>query len=260
MMKTGLYEDVHYLRTESRLLGIPLTFYVYAVDGLLVDTGPASQREDIIPFLERSAIREVALTHAHEDHCGLAAWIQQNLDVPVYLHEALHAEVGTDARLPLYRKLAWDSRKAFTPRPLPEVFRTPKYRFEILPAPGHTPDHVVLWEKERGWLFTGDFFLGVSQVVAFRGEESGRSIDSLKRLIALGADTLFTAHAGVLTEGTRHLTRRLEFLEELRGKVHELRAEGLSDRAIARRLLPRRKLITLISVGEWSTRHLVRGL
>ncbi|MGC8724144.1 MAG: MBL fold metallo-hydrolase [Acidobacteriota bacterium] len=260
MIKTGLHEDVHYLRTESRLLGIPLAFYVYAVDGLLVDTGPASQRGVIIPFLERSAIREVALTHAHEDHCGLAAWIQENLRVPIYLNEVQHGEAASDARLPPYRRLAWGSRKAFRPLPLPPVIETPSHRFEILPAPGHTPDHVVLWEREKGWLFTGDFFLGVSQVVAFQDEESGRSIDSLKRMIGLGADTLFTAHSGVLSEGRRHLTRRLEFLEELRGKVQTLRADGLSDRAIARRLLPRGKLITLISMGEWSTRHLVRGL
>jgi glyoxylase-like metal-dependent hydrolase (beta-lactamase superfamily II) len=260
MMKAGLHEDVHYLRTESRLLGIPLAFYVYAVEGLLVDTGPASQRQVIIPFLKRSAIRQVALTHAHEDHCGLAAWIQQNLRVPIYLNEAQHGEVASDARLPLYRRLAWGPRKAFRPLPLPPVIETPNHRFEILPAPGHTPDHVVFWEREKGWLFTGDFFLGVSQVVAFQDEVSGRSIDSLKRLIGLGADTLFTAHSGILSEGRRHLNRRLEFLEELRAKVHELRAEGLSDRAIARRLLPRRKLITLISLGEWSTRHLVRGL
>ena len=260
MTRTGVHEGVRFIRTEASLLGIPLAYFVYEVDGLLVDTGPYSQRRRILPFLEKHPPRQVVLTHAHEDHCGLAAWVQERFGVPVMVHEAYHEEARADARLPIYRRLAWGARPAFHPDPLPEVVVTPHHRFEVLPSPGHTAHHVVLLERERKWLFTGDFYLGVSQVVAFEDEVADHAVASMRAMLELEVDTLFTAHAGVITDGRLRFRERLAFLEDLRGKVVDLRARGLSDRQIARRLLPRRKLITLVSAGEWSTRNLVRGL
>jgi hypothetical protein len=43
------------------------------------------------------------------------------------------------------------ARTAFG-RPL---YTVEAYLFEVIPTPGHCPDHVCLFEREQGWLFNG---------------------------------------------------------------------------------------------------------
>ena len=58
-----------------------------------------------------------------------------------------------------YRRLAWGRRPRLEAGALGPGLRTRELRFDVLETPGHSPDHVCLWEPERGWLFTGDLFL-----------------------------------------------------------------------------------------------------
>ena len=32
--------------------------------------------------------------------------------------------------------------------------------FQVIYTPGHSPDHICLFEHKHGWLFTGDLFVG----------------------------------------------------------------------------------------------------
>ena len=102
---------------RARLLSTKIKVYLYYVDGLLVDTGPESMATEIVPFYESLRIRQATLTHLHEDHCGMAAWLQERWNIPVYCHPELVDEAAQDARLPLYRRLIWKGAGHFTPRP-----------------------------------------------------------------------------------------------------------------------------------------------
>lgn len=244
-------------RTHARFLAFSMPYCVYFVDGLLVDTGPHSLRKRLRPFLAGLPVDQVALTHLHEDHCGLA-YLFSERGVPVYCLPESVADASREPRLPLYRRLVWGRRPAFEAQPLPEVVRTPQHEFQVLRAPGHTPLHALFYEASRGWLFTGDFFLTTRPRVVFLEEDLRATLASLKSLEGLHVRVLFDAHSGPLHEGARLLARKRAALEELGERVATLRARGLDDRAIDRTLFPKKPLITWFSRGEWTSLRMIQ--
>ena len=257
MLELEVFEGITVGRMRARFLTISLPYFLYFVDGLLIDTGPHSLRRDLEPLLAGLPIEQVALTHIHEDHCGLAAFLAAK-GVPIRCLADSVEEAAREPRLPLYRRLVWGRRPAFPASPLPETVRTPHHEFRVVKAPGHTPRHVLFHEASRGWLFTGDFFLTARPRLVFFEEDVSATLDTLKRLEDLHVRILFDAHGGPLPDGARLLARKRAYLEELGERVAGLRAQGLDERAIDRRLFPKRPLISRFSRGEWASLHMVR--
>ena len=257
MVKVTHFEGVTVGRILAKLLATTIPYHLYFVDGLLVDTGPHSLRRELLPFLHGLPIEQVALTHIHEDHCGLAADLAAR-GVPILCPAESVEDAAHEARLPLYRRLIWGRRPPFPAGPLPDTLRTPGHTFQVLKGPGHTEHHVLFYEAERGWLFSGDFYLTARPRLVFGGEDLSATLATLKRLERLDVRVVFDTHAGPLPDGAQRLAQKREFLEDLGGRVADLRAQGLDDRAIDRRLFPRKPLITYFSRGEWASIHMVR--
>ncbi len=244
---------------QARLLNYRLKVFVFAVDDLLVDAGSWSLRRPFWSFFGDRMPRRVALTHMHEDHCGNAAALAERGAAILAPASGLD-QASVEPRLPLYRRLIWGRRPAFPALPLPGLLETERHAFSVLPGPGHTADHVLFHEASRGWLFTGDFFLTASPRVIFQDEDLRVTLETLERLSALDFGTLFDTHQGPLENGPALLRRKRDYLLDLEGRVSALRAEGLPDEAIDRRLFPGKPLITHVSRGEWSSLHMVRTL
>ncbi len=259
-MNISSYEDVIYGQWEVTILQSKLSVFIYFVDGLLVDTGPGSLGKDIKIFFQDHEINQVALTHIHEDHCGMAPWLQENIDVPIFLHRDSIDVAEKKAPLPLYRLRLWGERLPFRARIMPDEIRTPNHRFQPIDTLGHCPNHVVFYEKEKGWLFTGDVFVSIKQHVAFREENLAQTIESLKKLLELDFDTMFCAHSGVITNGHRQMEEKLEFLVELQEKIRVLEVRGLTPRQIDRKLFPVKHPMTDYSGGEGTSYHMVETL
>jgi glyoxylase-like metal-dependent hydrolase (beta-lactamase superfamily II) len=66
----------------------------------------------IIKFFQEKHIEQVALTHIHEDHTGMAAWLQRQKNIPIYLHEKAIPEAKQRAQYRLYRRIIWGKRMA----------------------------------------------------------------------------------------------------------------------------------------------------
>jgi glyoxylase-like metal-dependent hydrolase (beta-lactamase superfamily II) len=65
---------------------------------------------------------------------------------------------------------------------------------EIIPAPGHTPDSIALWDARNGLLFTGDMYYP-GPIYLFRPETDLDAYEtSSARMAALGAKLLLPAH------------------------------------------------------------------
>jgi len=259
-MNLSIYKDVIYSQWEVSILTSKLSVFIYFVDGLLVDTGPKSLEKKIIQFFQDQKINQVVLTHVHEDHCGMAPWLHENIEAPIYLHKGSIGAAAKKAPLPLYRLRLWGERLPFHAQEMPEEIRTPNHRFQPIDTLGHCANHVVLHEKEKGWLFTGDVFVAIKQHVAFREENLAQMIETLKKLLKLDFDTLFCAHSGVITNGHRQMEEKLEFLLELQEKVHVLEAQGLTPRQIDRKLFPIKHPMTDYSGGEGTSYHMVETL
>lgn len=262
-LKTFQHEDVQCARVIARLLFVKIPVYLFFVDGLLVDTGPSALASEILSFYKSLDIKQVAITHLHEDHCGLADYLVKERGVPVYTHPDSVEEAAKDAKFPFYRRLIWKERVAFSARAIGDVLETPNHRFNVIRVPGHTSSHLAFHEPERGWLFTGDFFLTSRPILTFRDEDVPATMESLIRLLELDFDVLFCSHSGVINRGKVLMEGKLRYLEELRGRIMEMTDKGMSERRIVKALFPmnrKRTLIQLLSGGEWSSRNMVRSL
>ena len=260
MLTISYHEDVICAQDEVPLLSTTLPVSFFLVDGLLVDTGPSSLAEISTVFFNEHEIDQVVLTHVHEDHCGMAGWLQKNKHIPVYIHRDAVASASKKASLPLYRLRIWGERLPFRAQAMPVEIRTPNHRFQPIDTPGHCASHLVFYEKEQGWLFTGDAFVSIKQRVAFREENLGQMIESLKKLLKLDFDTIFCAHSGVVTDGHRLMEEKLAFLVELQEEVRALAEQGLTPRQIDRKLFPVKHPMVDLSEGEGTSYHMVKTL
>jgi glyoxylase-like metal-dependent hydrolase (beta-lactamase superfamily II) len=159
-----------------------------------------------------------------------------------------------------YRRLAWGGAERFRAEPLGNEVRTRSLCLEVLHTPGHSPDHVCLFEPERGWLFTGDLFLAERLRYLRSDEDLDALIASLHAVNRRPLRQVFCAHRGPLRDGPGALRRKPEVLEDLRGRVLDLLALGLPEREVTRRVVGREGPLTWISLGGFSARNFVRAL
>ena len=96
----------------------------------------------------------------------------------------------------IYRRVAWGRFTTVEAAPLPEVVEAGGVRLEVVETPGHSPDHVCFFERERGWLFTGDLFLAERQRYL-------RMDEDLATLIDVAAARVRAAHGARLLRAPR---------------------------------------------------------
>ncbi|HZJ84226.1 MAG TPA: MBL fold metallo-hydrolase [Syntrophomonadaceae bacterium] len=260
MIKAFNHEDVLCGHGKVKAFGTLMNVFLYNADGLLIDTGPIRLKSSI-DFFNSREINQVAITHIHEDHSGMAWWLQANKNVPLYLSDISNNEAKNKAKLPLYRIISWGKRLPFKPLPYADIIETDKHSFQILNTPGHAEDHVTLYEKQEGWLFTGDLFLSTKEFDCLREENIPQKIKSLQMLVKLDFDTIFCGHSGVHHKnGKGKLEEKLDFLLEVQAQTKELHEKGLGLKEIDKKLFPRKSPVYYVSTGEWSSYNIINSI
>ncbi len=89
---------------------------------------------------------------------------------------------------------------------------------EILHTPGHSPGHMCFWEKERGYLFTGDLVYKDTLFAYYPSTDPEAYLNSLERISALPVKHVFPAH--------HDLNIQSEILIRMRDAFRELSDEG----------------------------------
>jgi ribonuclease/clavin/mitogillin len=250
--------DVHRLSMSTvagRAAGYGVSAYV--TRGVLIDTGAPALADRIDAWAREARLRGVMLTHAHEDHAG-------NVDRLVALRLPIGAAAETLARVArpgpigVYRQWVWGA-----PRPVPDVIHVPVFEdpaLRLIPTPGHSSDHHVVWDEERATVFAGDLYLGI-RVRDVRPEEDPRALAaSLRTVLALAPETLYCAHRGRIAEPIPVLVRKAEWLAEMIGRMESLIRAGWSDRAVTREVFGRERAANYISGGDLSRRNFVRAV
>jgi glyoxylase-like metal-dependent hydrolase (beta-lactamase superfamily II) len=129
----------------------------------------------------------------------------------------------------------------------------------VLRTPGHSPDHICLFEPDQGWLFTGDAYIGGKDRALREGYDIHGIIASLKVLAVLPVRTIFSGSGSVRDHGSQLLRDKIAYLEELGERIRSLRDQGLSPRRIRRRLFGRDPYITYLTLWHFSGLRLVQS-
>lgn len=244
---------LHMRSWQGRLAGYEVSAYV--MGGVLVDTGAPRGWRDLQPAMRRLGVRGAIITHLHEDHAGNAAELA-GMGVPLLMHPSAEAALRHPERIGLYRRIVWGTPRALTgsvrsfdPAPL-----------EVLHLPGHTEEHLAVWDEERRILAGGDLFLGVKVRVAHGGESPQRLVESLRTAAALSPRLLLDAHRGAVRDPVPLLRAKIDWMETTIGEIRALHARGVGEREITRRVLGREELVGVVSRGEYSKREFVRAV
>ncbi len=218
-------------------LGPPLmTVYCYIIEHIMIDTGQSHMAKEVLNIARQSGVKQVFLTHHHEDHSGNAAVIQKTLDANVYGHGLTREKLKAPYPILPYQKYVWGKTTPVSVEPFPEKIDTPLGKIVLVHTPGHAKDHTVFLLPGKGVLFSGDLYLA-DHIKFFRSDEDmGTQIDSLKKVLDLDFDVLLCAHCPRQKKGKDHIRTKLEFLEHLYGSIIDLWKKGLSEKQIFNQL------------------------
>ncbi len=255
------YDEVRFFRVARTFAGRAVYWTgVYFVDGLLIDSGPPNISTEAERLFRELGVRACVTTHHHEDHAGNHALLSDRFGIVPAIHARGVERLARPERLQMYRRVAWGVPRPVRCDVLGATVETERFRFDVVQTPGHSDDHVVLHEPNRGWLFTGDLYLG-SRLKYVRADEDVHALmASLGRAIALEPSVLFCHHRGRIEQATGALRRKLDGMRELAGRVEQLYAEGRTPQEIARALPGRDLFWRVWTAGHFSKLNFVRAV
>ena len=238
---------------RGRAVGYEVSAYL--LNGVLVDTGFPGVAAEMAAAVRSFAPRGAVVTHWHEDHAGNAPPLAE-VGLPIHMHPDGEAVLRERPRIRFYRRIVWGRNpplmtplRAFDPSPL-----------QVIATPGHTADHIAVWDAERRIIASGDMFLGVKVRIAHPHESQTQLLNSLRTVMALEPRLLLDAHRGVVRNPAAMLAAKIAWMEETIGKITALATEGRSEREIQRLVLGREPFVGWVSRGEYSKLSYVRSV
>ncbi len=213
-----------------------MTVLLYVADGVVIDTGQFHMKQYVAEFLKERDLQYVLLTHHHEDHSGNAAMISRMHNISVFGHPLMIERMQAGYKIRFYQHLLFGKAEKVSVLPYPSVIESDNICFKPVHTPGHSKDHTVYLVEEKGWLFSGDLYLG-EKIKYFRaGENIAEQIRSLKKILKYDFQSLYCAHRLCPENGKIHLQRKLTFFETFYGNVRTLFEKGYPETAIIKEL------------------------
>jgi glyoxylase-like metal-dependent hydrolase (beta-lactamase superfamily II) len=244
---------VHLSTGRSRIAGYGVSLFL--TRNVLIDSAFPGVRAHVLRLASELRPHGVVLTHYHEDHSGNIAALA-GAGLPVHAADDSLSTLVALEPIGLYRRFVWSTPSRLTERPptfVPEGL-------ELIPSPGHSPDHHLVWDAEHETMFGGDLFLAVKVRVARGGEDPVALISSLRSAAALNPRRYFDSHRGLIDEPVRALNAKADWLEETVSRIGDRIREGASDAAITRELLGPEDWISWVSAGDLSRVNLVTAV
>ncbi len=173
----------------------------------------------------------ILLTHRHPDHAGAAGALSRRIGASVHAFPSCSPAAGRNGESDLQAG---------------DRIPTDAGDVEVVPTPGHTPDHVSFWWRERSALFAGDLMLGGmnTSLVASPEGDLGAYLDSLRRVRSLDLGVIYPTHGPPFTdpqEATEaYLAHRREREEQVLAAlgISEAEPEELVERVYGADLAP----------------------
>jgi glyoxylase-like metal-dependent hydrolase (beta-lactamase superfamily II) len=280
----------------------PINLYLIVEDPLtLIDTGPKTEESLAALHAEFKrldipieSLSRVILTHTHEDHCGLAAYLQKLSGAKVHVHEwELHnvsdrrenrvnrrllEQTGVppamiDQMADRYAEVKGYGESVEDVEPFRDdhefIFASGSLR--VVHTPGHTPGSCCLLRESNRLLLSGDTILKTitpNPVLnpdpidpARRFPSLGEYLVSLARIRSLAPTLIRTSHGADVTDYEEHFGRLIRHIRERLAQVVSLvPSEGVTAWEMSRRMFPTVKEIHLFLAVSEAIANLDQGV
>lgn len=246
--------------------------FCYFIDGLLIDTAQRNCEKLVLKHLPINEINQIALTHWHEDHTGNCAILQEKMhantsantqNACTYAHAYTQEKVKNSFSVLPYEKFLFGKIKPAKGvfEPFPEKIITPKHTIYPIFADGHSVDHTIFLEKNEGWLFSGDLFVGTKIKFFRKGEDIHKTIATLKKVMLEDFDTIFCGHYPQMSGGKALFARKIQYLEDFVGQVQQNVQKGIIQpkNIIKNMQLEERNLLKLLTFNDVSLAHMIQS-
>lgn len=162
-------------------------------------------------------------THYHRDHVGGLEVLSRECGLPVWTHELTAKKVGTH----LVQRHLSDGDSIV-------LNGVTNERWRVLHTPGHSWDHLCLFNAEEGVLLVGDMVASVGTILIAPGDGDMQVyLDQLDRLARLGATTALPAHGTTITDPKslfrRYVLHRLMREAKVLSALEAFGADGATD-------------------------------
>nr|WP_158068793.1 MBL fold metallo-hydrolase [Domibacillus epiphyticus] len=159
-----------------------------------------------------------------------------------------------------FRQGFWGIREGFTAAPLGESISSRNKNWSVVHTPGHSNDHVVLFNKETGILFSGDLLTSVKPKGMLPGESVSVAIESLSRVLMFDFQEMFCSHLGYVEDGKTLLRKKKEWLQDLQNEIIILYKQGCSKNEISQKLFPKAQPLISVSDHQWNPIHIINDV
>lgn len=235
----------------------------YWLDGLLIDSGCAHTAGELVRALDGRPVQRIVNTHSHEDHIGGNGPLQrEQAGLLIQAHPlALPVLVDPSGEQPLHpcRRLFWGWPQPSLGRPLQDGERIElgRWCYRVIYTPGHSADHLCLFEENHGWLFSGDLFVGGRDRALRQGCDIWAIMASLLRVWDLPITLLFPGSARVRENPCEAIRAKLAYYQELGDRIASYAHKGWSPEAIVRATCGGPMWIEYATLGHFTRKWLV---
>ena len=240
--------------------GINTSFIVYQYQDVIIDTGPINQWQYVEAFVRHHQINHALVTHHHEDHSGNAYYLKNNCQLSLHSNALCQNMLKHDFKIPFIQQLIWGTGKAVETEVLTDNFISNKgLELAVILTPGHTEDMSCFYDKNKGFLFTGDLYIASKVRYLHKDENLTKQLESLNKVLALDFETAFCPHRGIMKNGRQDITNKRDFIIELSSVVKGLAKQGLPVKQIQHQLLGKEDMLTLLSNFHFTKKGLVQA-
>lgn len=252
LIQHGPVAEAVFSTRYTRAVGLRVSVFLHR--GIAIDTGFARVADVLSAWVKTQRISGFVVTHWHEDHAGNLGWVVGR-GIPVAVSADTLRRHRALTRVPLYRWSAWGHPDISRSDPEPA-----DHPFQLIPTPGHSADHVAVYDQDARTIFLGDLFLGTKAATMLPDESPMEMVTSLKTVLALEPKVAFDSHRGLLRDPLAMLRAKADWLETTISGVRAAHQAGRPDQVIVKELLGGEERTALVSFGQLCKRNFVRAV